>query len=354
MRDFQATSASAALANRPQYTKIIDVRSPSEFLEDCFPDAENQPVLNDEQRVTIGTINKEISAFEAKRVGAALVSRNIANILETHFTDLQRDAKLLVYCWRGGNRSASLATVLARIGYHVEVIEGGYKAYRREVMEQIERVARSLPYQVIVGRTGSGKSLLLRALAMQGAQVLDLEDLARHKGSVLGLVPGDTQPSQKKFESLLLQALLAFRPDRAVFVESESRKIGQCQVPEALINKMRTSPCVDLQTSAATRIALLKQDYPYFLEPNPTLHLKLEALVPLHGRDKIDAWKAKANAQDWDGFVQSMLDQHYDPAYDRSIRRNFALFEQALPIKLSGDQPAQLIEAAKAVLDCLG
>ncbi len=353
MRDFQAVSAAQALAQRHQYQRIIDVRSPSEYLLDCFPGAVSHCVLDDEQRVRIGTLNKQVSPFEAKRVGAALVARNIAAMLEHGLHDLNRQDKVLVYCWRGGNRSASLGTILARIGYPVEVIEGGYKAYRKAVVEAISARAPALSYKVLVGRTGSGKSLLLQAMAAQGAQVLDLEALARHKGSVLGLAPGDVQPSQKKFESLLWEQLSGFDPARPVHVESESRKIGQCQVPEALIEAMRASPCIDIVADIDTRVALLKAEYPHFMQEGSSLFGRLDALLSLHGHERIDAWKAQAQAGDWDGFVRSLLEEHYDPAYDRSITRNFKRHASAQRQTLSLAQ-GEMVEQALpvAIRDC--
>lgn len=337
MKDFVPVSPEHALAHRTGYQRIIDVRSPSEYADDCFPGARGHCVLNDAERVQIGTLNKEVSPFEAKRVGAAIVARNISVLLENELHTLNRQGKILVYCWRGGNRSASLATILARIGYSVEVIEGGYKAYRREMIRQLALMAPKLNYRVVVGRTGSGKSLILQQMRAQGAQVLDLEELARHKGSVLGLSPGDVQPSQKKFDSLLWEQLQSFTPERPVYLESESKKIGQCQVPDALIESMRASPCIDIQADLASRVGLLKHQYAHFLNRDSNLHDRLDALVPLHGHTKIQAWKDKARQGLWEEFVADLLNEHYDPAYDKSIRRNFKRFENASRVQLSLD-----------------
>ena len=329
MKDFSSLSAATALEKADTFSLIIDVRSPSEFALDHLPHSVNYPVLSDEERIQIGTLDKQVSSFDAKKAGAALVARNIASILDTHLVGLKRQDKVLVYCWRGGNRSGALATVLARIGYSVAIVDGGYRAYRREIIDQLDLIAEQFRYKVIVGRTGSGKSLMLQALKAAGAQVLDLEDIARHKGSVLGLVPGDVQPSQKRFESLVWETLKQFDTARPVYVESESKKIGQCQVPEKLISSMRASPCIDLVASLETRVALLKLQYPHFLARGSALGTKLDALTALHGHDKVEAWKTMVAGKQWDLLVADLLACHYDPAYDRSIRRNFARFSEA-------------------------
>jgi tRNA 2-selenouridine synthase len=357
MKDFTSLDAASALAKASQYHLVIDVRSPSEFALDHFPNANNYPVLSDEERVRIGTLDKQVSSFEAKKAGAALVARNIASILETHLNELKRTDRLLVYCWRGGNRSGALATVLSRIGYSVMTIDGGYRAYRREVIDQLDQLAAQFQYRVIVGRTGSGKSLMLQALRKVGAQVLDLEELACHKGSVLGLAPGDIQPSQKRFESLLWDAFQHFDTGKPIYIESESKKIGQCQVPEKLIEQMRASPCIDLQASLGTRVELLKIQYPHFLASESTLSTRLLALTALHGHEKVAAWNAMADEGQWDELVADLLAAHYDPAYDRSIRRNFKRFEAAQALEWSfdlapGNQHGTLSNLNKAVEDC--
>ncbi len=357
MKDFSSLSAAAALEKANSFSLIIDVRSPSEFGLDHFPNAVNYPVLDDDERIRIGTLDKQVSSFEAKKAGAALVARNIADILETHLGDLKRQDKVLIYCWRGGNRSSSLATVLSRIGYSIAIIDGGYRAYRREIIDQLDQIADRFQYKVIVGRTGSGKSLVLQALRKLGAQVLDLEEIAQHRGSVLGLVPGDVQPSQKRFESLVWKELMHFDPALPVYVESESKKIGQCQVPEKLIEKMRTSNCLDLVASLDTRVALLKLQYPHFLDSQSSLNPRMDALTALHGHDKVNAWKAMAHLGQWDTLVADLLTFHYDPAYDRSIRRNFKQFEAAQSLawnfdRQSPDPTSHLQSLERAIQAC--
>jgi tRNA 2-selenouridine synthase len=213
------------------FDDLIDARSPSEYHEDHLPGAISLPVLDDEERARVGTLYKQDSPFAARRLGAALVSRNIARHLETALAGKPRAWRPLVYCWRGGKRSGALAHVLREVGWAARTLEGGYRAYRRWVVAELAAQPARFAYRVVHGATGSGKSRLLRALARAGAQVLDLEALAAHRGSVLGGLPGEPQPSQKRFESRLYAALAALDPGRPVYVEGESRKIGQLQVP---------------------------------------------------------------------------------------------------------------------------
>ena len=237
--------------NFKQFDAIIDVRSPAEFAEDHIPGAISAPVLDDEERAKVGTLYKQVSAFDAKKLGAALLAKNFARHVENLFRDKEQSWRPLVYCWRGGKRSGAAAHILREIGWSADTLEGGYKAYRRWVVQQLEEIPQQLEWRVIHGPTGSGKSRLLSALEAAGAQVLDLELLAAHRGSVLGNLPGRPQPSQKMFESLLLQKISDLQTGKPVYVEGESKKIGQLQVPEALMDRMRASPCVRI----ANRIA---------------------------------------------------------------------------------------------------
>ena len=304
------------------YRDRIDVRSPAEFAEDHVPGAANHPVLSNDERAFVGTLHATESAFAAKRTGAAIVARNIAAMLETAFRDRPREWAPLVYCWRGGKRSAALTHVLNEIGWRAVQLEGGYRAYRRQVRAHLA-LEPALDFRVICGLTGSGKSRLLRALAEEGAQVLDLERLARHRGSLLGSLPDAPQPSQKMFESLLLDDLHGFDPAQPVYVESESKRIGALQVPGALLDAMRRAPCIRIDLVPALRIALLREEYAHFLDDTETLARQLEPLTPLHGRATVERWNAAARAGEWDVFVGELLTRHYDPMYTRAIERNF-------------------------------
>ena len=265
------------------FDEIIDTRSPAEFADDHAPGAINLPVLDNEERARIGTLHNQDSAFAAKKAGAALVSRNIARHLESHFADKAKGYRPLIYCWRGGNRSGAMATVLRAIGWQAAQLEGGYKAYRRHVIDELDHLPGRFDFRVVCGPTGVGKSRFLRALRQVGAQVLDLEDLAAHMGSVLGAYPERPQPSQKLFESRIWNDLRCFDPARLVFVESESKKIGNLHTPEVLLGRMRESACLNLDADIPVRVALLKQEYAHFLADPEALGGKLDCLVEQTG-----------------------------------------------------------------------
>ncbi len=317
------------------FDAIIDVRSPAEFAEDHLPGAINCPVLDDDQRVQVGTMYKTVSAFEAKKLGATLVAKNIAHHIESHFQRLPQDWKPLIYCWRGGNRSGAMALIFARIGWPVTQLDGGYKAYRNYVNTELAVLPQALSFNVLCGPTGSGKSRLLRLLEGQGAQVLDLEKLAAHRGSVLGDLPTSAQPSQKRFESLLWELLSKFDPARPIFVEAESKKVGKLRVPELLMEKMRSSPCIKVELAIADRVALLMQEYPHFIEDPVLLNTKLDFLTDLHGNEKIAHWHQLALNGQAPELVDELLRRHYDPGYLQSIRRNFQLLDQAESLALT-------------------
>jgi tRNA 2-selenouridine synthase len=224
--------------------------------------------------------------------------------------------------------------VLRRVGWRAARLQGGYQAYRRSVVAALEDLPQAFEYRVLCGRTGSGKSQVLEALAGLGAQVLDLEAVASHRGSVLGDVPGCPQPTQKMFESRLWQRLRELDRNRPVFVEAESRKVGNVQVPGALIAAMRDAPCAIVQAPTAVRTALLMEHYAHFLRHDALLSERLHALTSHYGRATIERWCALAQADRHPELVAELLERHYDPAYDRSITRNFARAWEARTYRL--------------------
>jgi tRNA 2-selenouridine synthase len=312
---------------------VIDVRSPAEFAEDHVPGAVNYPVLDNAERAQIGTLHKQASAFDAKRLGAALVAANIGRHLREPFFQNQPLAwRPLIYCWRGGKRSGALTHVLRQIGWKAAQLDGGYRSYRRAVVAALDEAnlaSLHLRFVVIAGRTGSGKSLLLQRLALAGAQTLDLEQLACHKGSVLGAVPDQAQPGQKLFESRLLAALTSFESSRPVFVEGESKKVGQLRVPDALMARIRTSECVNLRLDLEQRVALLGREYPHFITEPASLVQQLTHLKNLHGEKCLDRWREWSERGEWKTLVAALLTDHYDPGYDKSMLRNFPCLQSA-------------------------
>ncbi len=317
------------------YSEIIDVRSESEFAEDHMPGAINLPVLNDAERAKVGTIYKQVCPFDARKVGAAIVARNIAQHLDTHFAAKDKSYHPLVYCWRGGQRSNSMAEVLSQISWQVTVLEGGYKTYRAYVRQQLQQLPEQFTYQVLCGLTGSGKTHILRQLAQRGAQVLDLESLANHRGSLLGQEwegKFSPQPSQKRFESLLLQQLKSFDVSKPVWVEAESNKIGQVYLPPSLWQQMKQAKCVEVQLPQFARIEWLLQEYPHLVTHPDLLKHKLEHLKFRYGREKINEWYSLIDSDQWHALVGDLLTCHYDPTYNRSMGQYYKHVERKLQI----------------------
>ena len=330
------------------YSEIIDVRSPTEFAEDRIPKAINLPVLNDAERAEVGTIYKQ-SPFTARKIGAALVAKNISQHLVEHFVSKDKDYRPLVYCWRGGQRSNSMASVLSQIGWQVTVLEGGYKTYRAYVREQLEQLPERFTYQLLCGLTGSGKTHILRCMEQRGAQVLDLEGIANHRGSLLGeewMGKPATQPPQKYFESLLLQQLQRFEPSKIVWLESESNKIGRVYLPQSLWQKMKQASCVEIQLPLAARVQFLLQEYPHLVTHTNVLKAKLELLKSRYGRNKLNQWYQLIDAGQGETFVRDMLQSHYDPSYIKSMQRDFMKVEKVLSLPdLSDASIKQLIDS---------
>jgi len=336
----------ANLSQLDQFDEIIDVRTPAEFAEDHIPGAINCPVLSDEERVNVGTLYIQASPFEARKVGAALIAKNIAHHLQTRFHAYPKSWRPLVYCWRGGQRSGAMSIILAQVGWAAHKLEGGYKAYRRDVLDKLEALPQSLTFKVVCGSTGSGKSRLLIALAGTGHQVLDLEMLAKHRGSVLGRLPEQAQPSQKFFDSELLQALQKFDPARPVFVEAESSKIGLLTLPPALITAMHASPCLLVEAPLATRVAGLLEDYRHYTENPETFIEHLKPLYRFHGAKQLEHWSTLIRSGEFAKMVAELLTLHYDPSYFRATSRNYPNLDEAQRVPLEDLSEGTLKEIA--------
>lgn len=321
--------AAQAMAKLPEFDAILDARSEGEHAEDHLPGALNWPSLNNEERIRVGTLYKQVNPFEAQKVGAALVAKNIARHIEAQVMDKPRTWQPLVYCWRGGKRSNSLALVLGQIGFKVHLIEGGYKAFRKEVVLDTPRHAQRLQFQVLCGPTGSGKTRLLQALAQEGAQVLDLEAIACHRSSVLGMVPGTPQPTQKAFDTQVWNALRGFSAERPVFVEAESKKVGNLTVPAELMAAMRASPCLRVELSLENRVSLLLEDYAFFTQDRALFADRLERLVALRGKAVVQGWQDRIERHEMREVVTELLLGHYDPGYETSTAKNFVHYAQA-------------------------
>jgi len=333
------------------FDAIIDVRSPAEFALDHIPGAINYPVLDNEERIQIGTLYKQVSPFAAKKLGAALVSRNIANHLEHSLIDLPREWRPLIYCWRGGERSGAFTHILNRIGWKAMQLEGGYQGFRRTVIDGLDQAAKDYSFQVICGMTGSGKTRVLHELKALGAQVLDLEGLAIHRGSVLGNEPNIEQPSQKGFETNLWGAFRSLDPSKPVFVESESKKVGGLHVPDPLMEKIRNGKCIELRSSTSTRVSWLLREYHHFLTDTDNFKHKLSLLTSRYGKVQIEKWNEAIDAGKFDGLVEELLVMHYDPSYQSSIERNFPYYDENYFVQLNDDSDQSFQQAAQAILE---
>lgn len=312
------TLADVSAARLERYDAIIDVRSPSEFALDHLPDSVNLPVLDDLERAEIGTTYVQVSPFEARRAGAALVARNAAHHLQTTLSDKPKRFRPLVYCWRGGMRSNSMATILAAVGWPVAVLEGGYQTWRRAVIAGIDAACPTLDLVLIDGQTGTAKTALLKVLRDKGAQVLDLEGLARHRGSAFGGFEADPQPSQKAFESALWSQIERLDSERPVYVEAESARIGSIRLPAALWARMKTAPRLEIVAPLKERARFLSTTYADIVEDPERASQALELISPFHPRARIAEWRELAQQGRPEALALQLMQGHYDPAYDRS------------------------------------
>ena len=338
-----------ALAALP-FDQIIDVRAPSEFAEDHVPGAINLPVLSDDERATVGTIYVQQDRFLARKVGAALVARNAAAHLEGPLATKDGGWRPLVYCWRGGQRSGSFASILAQVGWRVELIEGGYKSYRRLVVQALYDQPLAHRLILIDGGTGTGKTRLLVRLAKAGAQVVDLEGMAAHRGSLLGGVAGG-QPSQKGFESRVAMALARIDPARPVFVEAESNKIGRMILPPSLWQAMMAADHVRIDAPLAARARYLTRAYADLLADVDLLCARLAPLKAYHGAERIEIWQAMAQEGAFEALAEDLVARHYDPRYVKAQARGRAPLAH---ISLSGLAEDDLDKAADEILAITG
>ena len=340
----------ATVAQLSDFDEIIDARSPAEFAEDHIPGAINLPVLDDAQRIVVGTLYKQQSAFAARRLGGALVAENIARHLQAHLQDKPKHWRPLLYCWRGGQRSGAFVSWLRMVGWDAHQLQGGYKRFRHLVIAEIERIAPALQWRVVCGPTGSAKTRVLEALARQGAQTLDLEDLAAHKGSVLGALPDRPQPTQKSFETTLHTKLQALDPAQAVYVEAESRKIGQVSVPEPLILAMRRAPCIAIDATRAARLEFLVRDYAYLGDDIARLKANITRLSELQSRDTLLRWHDLATRGVLPELFGELIDLHYDPLYRRSQNGNYTGFSSAARLHTDSLSDAGIDALARRIL----
>ena len=318
------------------FDTVIDVRSPAEFAIDHVPGAINLPVLDDAQRAEIGTIYKQINPFQARKLGAAYVAQNAAAHLRGPLSDMQGGWQPLVYCWRGGQRSGSFATILSQVGWRVELVDGGYRSYRRLVSDALHDEPLKHGLIVLEGHTGTAKTEILHRLRAAGCQMIDLEGLANHKGSVFG-GSATPQPSQKAFEGALASQLNALDPAKLVWVEAESSKIGRCYIPPSFWAAMVKAPRVKVAAPIDARADYLVRTYGDIVKEAAKLQIVLARLTGLQGHEKVEEWQALAANKAFGQLALELMRDHYDPRYlkSRELRGSDAVSQIDLP-DLSG------------------
>ncbi|PRY95474.1 tRNA 2-selenouridine synthase [Hasllibacter halocynthiae] len=332
------------------FDDVIDVRSPSEFAEDHLPGAISLPAMSDAERAEVGTLYTRVDRFRARRVGAAWLSRNAARHLEGPLADRDGGWRPLVYCWRGGQRSGAFAVILSEVGWRVSVVEGGYRAWRRRVQGMLYEAALPVRPVVLDGNTGTAKTDILAEVARRGGQVLDLEGLANHRGSVLGAREGG-QPGQKAFEGRLAVALSRMDPARPVLVEAESSKVGDIAVPPSLWKAMREAPRIRIEAAPEVRAAYLARAYRDLTADLPALEGRLGQLRRIAGGEAVERWTALARTGAFEPLALELIERHYDPRYARgAMRRDARPFGTAA---LRGAGPGDVAETAGAVMRML-
>ncbi|MBN8505299.1 MAG: tRNA 2-selenouridine(34) synthase MnmH [Burkholderiales bacterium] len=327
------------------YALIIDARTPKEFDEDHIPGATNLPIVTQQEFAEVGTLHRT-DPHAAYVIGAQYALRNVARHIGETIAPLPRRSRLLIYCFRGGKRSRAWADPLLNIGFQVDVLPGGWKAYRAWVREQLECLPERLSWHVLAGTTASGKTRLLQALREAGAQVLDLEALACHRGSLLGALPGRAQPVQKRFDSALLQQLLDFDPARPVWVEDESKKVGKLQLPAPLHVALQGAKAWQLEAPMAARVQACREDYAHFAADPLSMVALLQSLKPLVGGEALAQWQALAEAGEVDALFEALMRQHYDPCYRRWLRSERRMRSLPLPDL----HPSTLVQVARRLM----
>lgn len=302
------------------FDMLIDVRTPAEFAQDHVPGAVNLPVLSNAERAEVGEIYVQESRFRARRIGAAHIARNVATHLETALADKPGGFQPLIYCWRGGMRSHAMATILSEVGWRTTVLARGYHNWRSYVTDRLYDGELALRIVLLDGHTGSGKTEVLGRLAERGAQVIDLEALAAHRGSLFGAM-SEPQPSQKMFESQMLAQLDALDPARPVIVEAESSKVGERMLPPALWRLMADAPRIELAAEPEARARYLIGAYGDIARDRARLDEAMRRLPTPAGRKRLAKWAELADAGRFEELARALMELHYDPAYRRAGRK---------------------------------
>jgi tRNA 2-selenouridine synthase len=294
---------------------LIDVRTPAEYRQGHIPGARNMPLFSDEERVVVGTIYKQISREEAMLKGLEFVGPKMRFFVE-EAGRLAPHGKIVVHCWRGGNRSASVAWLLEFAGFDVITLPGGYKAYRNHVLQSFSTPRHQLV--ILGGHTGSGKTEILHELKKLGRHVIDLEGLAHHKGSAFGALGEKPQPSVEQFENDLFQACMDIPAGARVWLENESRSIGKVFIPPDYWEQMLRSPLIHLEVPLDIRLRRLVEEYASF--PKEDLADSFQRICKRLGGQHLDAALKALENGDFAAAAEIAL-RYYDKAYDMTFGR---------------------------------
>ena len=308
--------------NNKKFDTIIDVRSPLEFIEDHIVGAINCPVLSDLERQKVGTIYKKESSFKAKIIGSSLTAKNIAFHIENKFMEKKGSWQPLIYCWRGGQRSKAFSIVLSEVGWRTNQLKGGYKEYRNQVINFLDNIGPKLKITLISGKTGSAKTKILKSIENEGGQILDLEGLANHKGSLLGKIPDLIQPSQKFFESLIFNKIQNLNLKDKIYIEAESSKIGNIHIPKSIWKKMIKSPRIEISANVELRTKFLVSDYDYMCNDPTLINPIIKGLKNRLSKELFDEWTNLIDRKKWFDLTKSFLENHYDPSYSSNTIKN--------------------------------
>ena len=308
--------------NNKKFDTIIDVRSPLEFAEDHIVGAINCPVLSDLERQKVGTIYKKESSFKAKIIGSSLTAKNIAFHIENNFMEKKGSWQPLIYCWRGGQRSKAFSIVLSEVGWRTNQLKGGYKEYRNQVINFLDNIGPKLKITLISGKTGSAKTKILKSIENEGGQILDLEGLANHKGSLLGKIPDLIQPSQKFFESLIFNKIQKLNLKDKIYIEAESSKIGNIHIPKSIWKKMINSPRIEISANVELRAKFLVSDYDYMCNDPTLINPIIKGLKNRLSKELFDEWTNLIDRKKWFDLTKSFLENHYDPSYSSNTIKN--------------------------------
>ncbi len=297
---------------------MVDVRTPLEFEKGHIPKAINIPLFSNEERKSVGVAYKQSSPREAFLLGLELVGPKMVKYVST-LDKIAKDKKIICYCWRGGQRSQSMSWLFEKSGYKVYFISGGYKAYRKFVRSQFKEV--TYPLIVLGGRTGCGKSEILKALSKKDAQIIDLEGLANHKGSAFGHINEAPQPSIEHFENMLYEQLAKMDLNKWIWIENESRLIGSIHIESSFWNQLKAAPLIYIDYPASERFNYLVKTYGIFpVEKLKAAFTKIKKR--LGGKKYMEAIEA-LDTGNIERATQIALD-YYDKSYSFMLKNNKA------------------------------